>query len=179
MMSNEKLFKYDLVWQKDKPTNFARANKEPMKYHENILIFYKKQPVYNKQMIERTGGGKARCKAGVNHNNRKIQGSEKVYSNENDITFYDENLKNPSTILDFDTGRRQDLVHPTQKPIRLVEWLIKTYTNEEMIVLDNCMGSGTTCVSAKQLGRKYIGIELDENYFNIEKERISKTEPLK
>jgi site-specific DNA-methyltransferase (adenine-specific) len=176
MMSNEKLFKYDLVWQKDKPTNFARANKEPMKYHENILIFYKKQPVYNKQMIERTGGGKNRYKTGVNHSNRKMQGSEKVYSNENDITFYDQNLKNPSMILDFDTGRRQDLVHPTQKPIRLIEWLIKTYTNEGDTVLDNCMGSGTTGVACINLNRNFIGIELDDEYFEIAKQRISEAQ---
>ena len=172
MLSNEKLFKYDLVWQKDKPTNFARANKEPMKYHENILIFYKKQPTYNKQMIERTGGGKLRCKTGVNHENRKMQGNDKVYTNENPITYYDQELKNPSTILEYNTGRRQDLIHPTQKPIKLIEWLINTYTNENEIILDNCMGSGTTAIAALNTGRFFIGIEKEPKYCDIARQRV-------
>ena len=83
-------------------------------------------------------------------------------------------LKNPKSILYYDTGKRQQLLHPTQKPLELCEWLIKTYTNENDLVLDNCMGSGSTGVACKNLNRSFIGIELDENYFNIAKERIDK-----
>lgn len=171
-LSNLDLYKYDWVWEKDKPTNFARSNKEPMKYHENIMIFYKKQPTFNKQLISRSEGGKLRTKTGVNHNNRKIQGSDKTYSGKTQITFYNENLKNPSTIIYFNTGRRQDLIHPTQKPTELFEYLIKTYTNEGEIVLDNCIGSGTTAVACINTNRNFIGIELDEEYYKIATERI-------
>lgn len=169
--SNLKLYKYNWVWQKDKPTNFALANKQPMKYHEDICVFYKKQPVYNKQMIPRSEGGKNRCKTVVDHSNRKMQGTENVYSN--GVTKYDENLKNPSTIIYFNTGRRQDLVHPTQKPLELLEYLIKTYTNESETILDNTMGSGSTGEACMKTNRNFIGIEQDDKYFEIAYNRIN------
>lgn len=171
-LSNLKEYKYDWVWHKDKPTNFILANKQPMKYHENICVFYKKQPIYNKQMIPRSEGGKKRYKTVVDHSNRKMQGSKNVYSN--DITKYNKNVKNPSTIIYFDTGRRQNLLHPTQKPVKLMEYLIKTYTNEGDLVLDFTMGSGTTGVACKNLNRRFIGIEKDQEYFDIAVNRINK-----
>lgn len=172
IMSNRKLFKYELIWEKDKPTNFALANKQPMCYHENILVFYKKQPIYNKQLIKREGSGSSRYEYGVNHKNRTIHGTNKKYTSKKEKDNYDKEFKNPKSILYYDTGRRQDLYHPTQKPVSLLEYLIKTYTNENDVVLDNCMGSGSTGVACINTKRNFIGIELDENYFEIAKERI-------
>ena len=172
IMSNRKLFKYELIWEKDKPTNFALANKQPMCYHENILVFYKKQPIYNKQMIEREGKGAWRYEFDISHENRTIHGTNKKYSGKKEKSNYDKKLKNPKSILYYDTGKRQQLQHPTQKPHLLCEWLIKTYTNEDMLVLDSCMGSGTTGVACMNTNRRFIGIELDENYFNISIDRI-------
>ena len=170
--SNRKLFKYELIWEKDKPTNFALANKQPMCYHENILMFYKKQPVYNKQMVEREGKGTWRYNFDISHENRTIQGTNRKYCGKKDKSNYDIKYKNPKSILYFDTGKRQQSQHPTQKPVALLEYLIKTYTNENDLVLDNCMGSGSTGVACKNTNRNFIGIELDENYFKIAKERI-------
>ena len=170
--SNRKLYKYELIWEKDKPTDFALANKKPMCYHENIEVFYKKQPIYNKQMVEREGKGTWRYNFDISHDNRRIHGTDKVYAGKKEKENYDVKLKNPKSIIYYDTGKRQQLLHPTQKPLELCEWLIKTYTNEEMVVLDNCMGSGTTGEACKILNRNFIGIELNEEYFNIARERI-------
>ena len=175
--SNRKLFKYELIWEKDKPTNFALANKQPMCYHENILVFYKKQPIYNKQMIEREGKGTWRYEFDISHENRTIQGTNKKYSGKKEKSNYDVKLKNPKSILYFDTGKRQHLQHPTQKPVLLCEWLVRTFTNENMTILDNCMGSGTSGVATMNVGegRKFIGIELDKDYFEISKNRIEES----
>lgn len=170
--SNMKMFKYCWVWEKDKPTNFALANKQPMKYHEDIVVFYLKQPSYNKQMIERSLGGAKRCKYPVDHSNRVQQGKTKELSLKGAISSYDETYKNPSTILRYSTGRRQDNKHPTQKPVALMEYLIKTYTNEGETVLDFTAGSFTTGVACVNLNRKFIGIEMDKNYFDIGVNRI-------
>ncbi|MCM3387226.1 site-specific DNA-methyltransferase [Ureibacillus chungkukjangi] len=172
--SNIELYRYNWVWEKDKPTNFVMANKQPMKYHEDICVFYKKQPTYNKQMIPRTEGGKKRAKKGVNHNNRtfKVNGEDVNIQGKEELSYYNQDLKNPSTIIYFDTGRRQDLVHPTQKPLALFEYLIKTYTNENEVVLDNCMGSGTTAIASLKLKRKYIGFELESDYYDKANKRI-------
>lgn len=172
VMSNVQMFKYCWVWHKDKPTNFALANRQPMKYHEDVCVFYSKQPTYNKQMQIREGSGKQRFKYKTDNSNRKSEHSNLSQGPK----FYDPDLKNPSTVQRFSTGRRQDLVHPTQKPVALMEYLIKTYTNEGETVLDFTMGSGTTGVAAKSLNRSFIGIEMDETYFNIAKERIDAVE---
>ncbi len=143
-----------------------------MCYHENIEVFYKKQPTYNKQMIKREGKGTWRYKFDISHDNRKIHGTDTVYAGKKQKENYDVKLKNPKSILYYDTGKRQQLLHPTQKPLELCEWFIKTYTNEGEVVLDSCMGSGTTGVACMNTGRKFIGIELKENYFNIAENRI-------
>lgn len=161
-------FRYEWIWQKDKPNNFALANVQPMKYHENLCVFYNSKPTYNKQMQPREGSGKSRCNYVVDNSKHK---SEHM-TLEAPPKFYDKNLKNPSSVQFFSTGRRQDLCHPTQKPVALMEYLIKTYTNEGETVLDNCMGSGTTGVACLRTKRKFIGIEKDEKYFQIAKERI-------
>ena len=166
-MSNIKNYRYDWIWSKSNPANIALANRMPLKYHEVISVFYKKQPTYNKQMIPRDELGKKRLQ---NKNNpirfkgSDIQGTSKI-SKDYDINRYDENFKNPSTILNFKVERGKK--HPTQKPVALMEYLIKTYTNKGETVLDFTMGSGSTGVACKNTNRNFIGIEMDENYFEI------------
>ena len=167
--SNMKMFKYCWVWEKHAPTNFATANRMPMKYHEDIPVFYGKQTTYNKQMIPRTGSGGKRTKYKTTRTN-----SDHITVKKTDVK-YDENLKNPSTVLRFNGAYKNTILHPTQKPVALMEYLIKTYTNEGETVLDFTMGSGTTGVAAKNLGRHFIGIEKDPTYFEIAKKRIEQT----
>lgn len=167
IMSQIKNFKYEWIWQKDKPSNFALANRQPMKYHENICVFSRAQTIYNKIMQKREGGGGSRVKYAVDNSNRK---SDHISLNEKPKFFGQ--MKNPSSVQYFNTGRRQDSFHPTQKPAALFEYLIKTYTNQGMTVLDNCMGSGTTGVACVNTGRNFIGMEMDEGYYQIAKDRI-------
>ena len=165
--SNPTLFKYEWIWLKDKPNNFALANKMPMKYHENVLVFYKKQPKYNKQMEKRDGGGK-RYKYAVNYENQQ---SEHL-TLKNGAKFFDMELKNPSSVQKFSTGRRQDLKHPTQKPLEMMKYFIATYSDENDYVLDNTMGVGTTCLGAKELNRSFIGIEKEVKYYELAVARV-------
>ena len=158
--SNLKLFKYEWIWEKDNGTGFLNAKKMPLKIHENILIFYKKLPIYNPQM--RTGFKPYKCKQGRHSTNYGLY--EQGHITESNGERY------PIDIIEF---KKDSGLHPTQKPVALLEYLIKTYTNEGETVLDNCMGSGSTGVACKNLNRNFIGIELDENYFNIAKERIN------
>lgn len=171
--SNLKIFKYDWCWEKSNPANIASANTRPLKYHEIISIFYKNQPIYNKQMIPRSELGTLRLK---NKNNPIRFSGTDIQNNagvkkDYDINRYDENLKNPSDIIYFKVNRGK--LHPTQKPVELCEYIIKTYTNEGDLVLDNCFGSGSTLVAARNLNRQFIGIEKEEKYFNIAKERLN------
>jgi len=167
VMSNPKWFKYEWIWVKDKPSNFATANKIPMKYHENVLVFYKKAPKYNKQMQPRDGKGK-RYKNSVNYSNQE---SEHL-TLKNGVKNFSQFEKNPSTVQKFSTGRRQDIKHPTQKPVALFEYLIKTYTNEGDLVLDNCAGSFTTAIASENLKRNWICIEKEAEYCEIGIKRI-------
>jgi DNA modification methylase len=176
-MSKLDWYKYDWIWEKSNPSNIALANKQPMRYHELISIFYKKQPTYNKQMIHRKS---KRIKQAHESNYifKNVQ-SEQINLNyiEVDSKKYDANYKNPSTVLKFNSLRpnaKEFVKHPTQKPIALCEYLIKTYTNENDLVLDNCIGSGTTAVACINTNRKYMGIELNKNYYDIAVERIKK-----
>lgn len=168
IMSNLKMFKYEWIWHKNKGGNPLNAKRMPMKQHESILVFYKKQPTYNPQLEERYGQGKERVKY-------KIQGGrfndDRVYGKVDHVvrnTKYSE-LRNPQTVQFFDVERG---LHPTQKPVSLLEYLIKTYTNEGEVVLDNCMGSGSTGIACINTHRRFIGIELDDNYYEIAKNRI-------
>ena len=160
--SNLKLFKYEWIWQKDNGTGFLNAKKMPLKIHENILVFYKKLPLYNPQM--RTGFKPYKCKQGRHSTNYGAY--EQGHITESNGERY------PIDIIKF---KKDSGLHPTQKPVELLEYLIKTYTNEGGAVLDNCMGSGSTGVACVNTNRNFIGIELDEKYFNIAKERIEKT----
>lgn len=168
--SNMKMFKYCWVWEKDKPSNFALANRQPMKYHEDVCVFYKNQPMYNKQITSGHKPMNAQASYGRTTNGSVADlGVSKRYSGGG-------TTRNPSTIQKFNTCKHNSEdksgFHPTQKPVALMEYLIKTYTNEGDTVLDFTMGSGSTGVAAKNLNRSFIGIELDETYFNIAKERI-------
>ena len=163
--SNRKNFRYKMIWKKNVPTGMSSAKYRPMKYYEEICIFNK--GVYNPQNKERVGKHKE-C---YNYNH---------YCNPNNHISLDKIKKkynpkfvNPSDVLEFNVvPNRKGKIHPTQKPVDLLEWLIKTYSNEGDVVLDNCMGSGSTGVACKHLNRNFIGIELDLNYFEISKKRI-------
>ena len=169
-MSNIKNYKYDWVWQKSIGANPLLCKKRPMKYHENILLFYKKQPTYNPQMTK----GKMRNKKPMMSGNKSDEnwgGSMrgiKGIDNINDLYY-------PRSYQYFSNANQKNKQHPTQKPVALMEYLIKTYTNENETVLDFTMGSGTTGVAAKNLNRNFIGIENDANYFEIAKDRINKS----
>lgn len=164
-MSNLKMFKYDWVWKKTLASNFALCKKQPFKKHEMVSVFYKKQPTYNPQMeagkpyIDNRRSGKRNASVGAE------DGIARQPIN-NDGTRY------PSSVQEFSNGNNGN-VHPTQKPIDLLEYLIKTYSNKGDVILDNTMGSGSTGVACMNTERKFIGIELDENYFNIAKSRMA------
>lgn len=157
--SNLKHLKYEWIWQKDAGTGFLNAKKMPLKDHENILVFYKKPPTYNPQM--RTGFKPYTTTKGHHGTN---YGSDKGATTTSDGERY------PLTTMKF--SRDSNKLHPTQKPVALFEYLIRTYTNENETVLDNVMGSGTTAIAAINTHRNYIGFEMDTNYFNLANERI-------
>jgi site-specific DNA-methyltransferase (adenine-specific) len=170
VMSNPKLFKYSWVWDKKNPTNFVLAKKQPLKYHEDICVFYKKQCVYNpikwkgKPNHTRGKGGEYQSKIYPN----------KIKTPEDDTS----GLKFPKSILEFPKHASQCKLHPSQKPMELFEYLIKTYTNEGMTVLDNCAGSGTTAIACLELAakgepRNYILIEREKEYIDIINKRIA------
>ena len=161
--SNIKHFKYCWVWNKKLAGNGILAKIQPLKIHEDIVVFGKGKINYFPSMRK----GKARYKGGIKdkHGTFSNAESEKVWSDE----YY------PTSILEFSgAGMRTGRTHPTQKPIALFEYLIKTYTNEGDIVLDNCMGSGTTAIACINTGRNYIGFELDKQYCDIANERVRK-----
>lgn len=155
------LFRYELIWEKEQATNFLFVKNQFGSIHENISIFYKHQPTYNPQMVKSEKPIKS------NGGNKSKTQENQIFKGSNEIRFE----KYPCSILRF--NRDKKTVHPTQKPIALFEYLVKTYTNEGDLVLDNAMGSGTTCLAAKNINRQFIGIEKDENYFNIAKERLN------
>jgi site-specific DNA-methyltransferase (adenine-specific) len=164
--SNMKAFKYCWVWEKSRPTGHLNANRMPMKNVEDIVVFYDKQATYNPQMTQ----GKP---------NHVAEGTKRITKATNNCYGTFENsvqkrtfTKYPKQILQFQQQDPTKIIHPTQKPVALMEYLIKTYTNEGEIVIDFAMGSGTTCVAAKKLGRKYIGIDISEEYCQIARERL-------
>lgn len=158
--SNLKLYRYELIWQKEQGTDFLNANRKPLKAHEKIQIFYKKQPVYNKQLTD----GKPYRAVNDGKKSTDCYGSFKMgyFKSMGD-------KRNPITVLKFNRERG---LHPTQKPVALLEYLVKTYTNEGETVLDNCMGSGSTGVACMNTGRRFIGMEIDPQYFAVAEKRI-------
>jgi site-specific DNA-methyltransferase (adenine-specific) len=174
VMSNPKLFKYEWIWEKAVGSNFASLKYQPMKEHESVLVFGKGRTTYNPIMQERKGSGakslnysntvsKSKNEKGEVYGGIKRNRDGKIY----------EKLRNPSSVQFFNNRIPSDRGgHPTQKPVALFEYLIKTYTNKGETVLDNCMGSGSTGVACINTGRNFIGIELDEGYFDIAQKRI-------
>jgi len=169
-MSNIKNYKYDWIWKKNRGSNFASLKYQPFKEHENVLVFSNKTHNYYPIKQARSESGKARAKYKLNASNTGKKGFLSGMK-EIDRGYIDKNLRNPSSVQKFNTEVGK---HPTQKPVALMEYLIKTYTNENETVLDFTMGSGTTGVAAKNLNRNFIGIENDANYFEIAKDRIDK-----
>jgi len=162
VMSNLEMFKYEWIWDKGIISNPFLAQYQPLKQHENILVFggknyypIKEQRVYPRKYKDKYGGGEAFNKRGT---------GEKVYIL---------NDKYPKSILSFTNAIQSGKQHPTQKPVALFEYLIKTYTNENDLVLDNCIGSGTTAVACINLNRHYIGCELEKKYYDIAVKRCS------
>lgn len=167
MQSNPKMWRYNLIWHKTTPTGFLNANRMPLRAHEDIVVFYKSLPVYNPQ---KTTGHKRK----VSKAEHKINSKKTEDYREHGLTTYDSTERYPSSVLTFSTDKQKSALHPTQKPVELCKWLIKTYTNEGMTVLDNCMGSGSTGEACLRTNRNFIGIEKEEKYFNIAKERLEK-----
>jgi len=159
--SNAALFRYEWVYKKRNPVGFLNSHKMPLKAHENILVFYKKLPVYNPQFW-----------FGKPYKKKKQGHGSSNYGKANLITeARSEGKRYPIDVLEFNNATSRGL-HPTQKPVALLEYLIRTYTNEGETVLDNCMGSGSTGVACVNTCRSFIGIELDEGYFETAKRRI-------
>jgi len=164
--SNFKMFKYSMVWVKDKPSNFANANKMPMRYHEDICVFYKQLPNYNQQFEPRKGTGSNRVKYKITNGfGDNDQNEHKIGCKEQTKDYSD--LKQIGTILEIPFEVRKKGQHGTVKPLNLMKILIKMFSNEADFVLDNTMGSGTTCLAAKELNRKFIGIEKESKYYEI------------
>lgn len=166
-LSNLKMFKYDWIWLKNKGGNFFNAKFSPMVETETISVFYKKKPTYNPIMQKRSDSGSARQKTPITRGVTKDDG---IYGKSKKQTSMVSELRFPSNLQKFNVERG---LHPTQKPVALIEYLIKTYTLENETVLDFTMGSGSTGVACKNLNRKFIGIEKDDKYFEIAKERIN------
>lgn len=182
IMSNPKMFKYEWIWDKEIGSNFQLANYQPLKRHENILVFSKAACVFTKKGYtskyypQKTNADLSKNRPATIGASGDIMRIRKgVYKRSDN---YDETKRFPTTILNFNKNAAEcnttKRVHPTQKPVALIEYLIKTYTNEGDTVLDNCMGSGTTGVACRNLNRSFIGFEKEEKYFLIAKERIAK-----
>ena len=166
MMLSDKNHKYNLIWDKVLTSGFLNANRMPLRSHEDIMVFYRKQPIYNPQKV----------KGKPNHSKGKPK--ETANNNYGAFDFVDNkemlgDMKHPKSILTFEKIHPSIAKHRTEKPIALLEWLINTFTNENMVVMDNTMGSGTTGIACKNTKRNFIGIEKDENYFKIAEQRIN------
>jgi len=161
--SNPEAFRYELIWEKPNGTNPFQARQMPMKRHENVLVFYRRQPTYNPQL----GEGKP-----YKWNSRRSGGEAGGIGQARDTPIDNKGTRYPSSVLRFAQERG---LHPTQKPVALFEWILKTYSNRGDVILDCTMGSGTTGVAAVRQGRDFIGIERDETYFNLAAERITQS----
>ncbi|NAM28982.1 site-specific DNA-methyltransferase [Staphylococcus epidermidis] len=193
VMSNSKLFKHEWIWEKQKANNFMSAKYQPLKYHENVLVFGKdrvnfypqkykvleveeimemnKKEITNlMRMRDYDRFGKVDRRKTINDckSNKDYLGTKVIRNRAKDTGY-----RNPKSVLKINK-EINGLIHPTQKPVALFEYLIKTYTNEGETVLDNCMGSGTTAIACMNTNRNYIGFELDKNYFELANERIKK-----
>ncbi len=168
MTSNPKMWRYNLIWRKGgRCSGFLNAKKMPLREHEDIMVFYKSLPTYNPQMKKCTLNQRNHSRGNLHKDQTNrcygvFRKAEDIISDE----------KYPRSVLDF--VRPHPQIHPTQKPVALIEYLIKTYSKKGETVLDNCMGSGTTAIACLNTGRKYIGFELDKVYYDIAEDRVGK-----
>ena len=169
MQSNRDMWRYNLIWQKTQPTGFLNANKMPLRSHEDICVFYKKLPTYNPQ---KTTGNKRKISK-VEH---KVKCKETTNYGKYRLTSYDSTERFPTSVWTFAKDSQKCALHPTQKPLSLMELLIKTYTNPGDLVLDNCAGSCSTGVACRTTGRRFLGFEKEEKYFHIGSERLKEVE---
>ena len=173
VMSNPKLFKYEWIWNKVVPTGHLNAKKQPMRLHENICVFYKQQPTYNRQMAEKPKEYQRpnrKLVKGAFYETKNYGDAKRGFAEDSDYT-----KTNPKSIIQLSNGNGYSKKgnHPTQKPIELMEYLVKTYTNENEIVLDNTMGSGTTGLACLKTNRQFIGIEKEKQYYDVAVRRLS------
>ena len=171
VMSNPKLFKYEWIWEKAVGSNFAVAKYQPLKEHENILVFCKGKSNYYPIKEERKGSGKARLKNGYKSNGTSTEVYGGLQSNRKGKEY--EDLKYPSSVQYFNNRDKDRGMHPTQKPTELFEYLIKTYTNENDLVLDNTAGSGTTAIACLNTNRQFIVMEKEQKYYDIILKRVA------
>lgn len=171
VLSNLKMFKYEWIWEKSKCGSAFTSKYRPQQKHENVLVFGNGAIIYNPQM---TKGEPYYVRRHQNKDGKKLNNHRLGVVSESETI--NNGTRFPKTVIYFQQKwRRQDQVHPTQKPVTLFEYLIKTYTNEGDLVLDNCLGSGTTAVACKNLNRCFIGIEISPEYCEIAKQRIEET----
>ena len=171
IQSKLELFKYSMVWVKDRPNGIGNANKMPMRYHEDICVFYKKLPTYTKQYTKRSDGGLNRVKYKVQSGFKETDTNNHKLGLKEISVKYDA-AKILGSVIEIKKDSPSLLQHPTQKPVELMEILIKMFTNETDLILDNTMGSGSTMIACQNTKRNGIGIELDETYFAIAKKRV-------
>lgn len=160
--TNYSWFKYCLVWEKSKSTGYLNAKKQPLRSHEDIVVFYKQQPTYNPQMTEGLPYDKG-C---------AVRDAEQYGKQTKAVHVKSSGSRYPRSVLYFKTAEGEGKYHPTQKPVALFDYLIKTYSNEGDVVLDPCMGSGTTGVAALNTKRKFVGIEKEPKYYETAKQRL-------
>ena len=165
--SNLPMLRYEWIWEKNNATGFLNAKKMPLKAHENVLVFYKRLPTFNPQKTtghERKQAGRKPCKS--EHYGKGIN-----------KTFYDSTERYPRSVQKFNTDKYKNNLHPTQKPLALLEYIVKTYSNEGDHVMDFCMGSGTCGVAAAKLGRRFTGFEKERKYFEVAQRRLATEVP--
>jgi site-specific DNA-methyltransferase (adenine-specific) len=168
MLSKPEWHRYNLIWKKVLPSGFLNANRQPLREHEDLMVFYKNQPTYHPQKKEGASCHKKGKAVGVKN--------DSILNNHNygdfNVVETEGNMKFPTSILEFSKPHPSIAIHPTQKPVALCEYLIRAYTNEGETVLDNCAGSGTTGVACQNTGRNYILIEKEQKYIDIIKTRL-------
>lgn len=169
--SNRKLFRYDLIWDKVLTSGFLNAKRMPLRQHEQIAIFYKKLPTYNPQFSQ----GKPLHGKGTSYMDKELKNQNYGQFHQTEDLRKGSTEKYPTSILKFPKPHPSVAKHRTEKSIDCIEYLIKTYTNEGDLVLDNCMGAGSCGIACKRCNRDFIGIEIDKNYFEIAEKRINET----
>lgn len=179
-VSNLKMLRYEWIWEKTQATGHLNAKKMPMKAHENILVFYKKLPTYNPQ---KTMGHVRKVSSAKNRGaciERRNQKDDYLYNKEysEKVNGYDSTERYPRSVIKFKTDKQTLALHPTQKPVDLCEYFVKTYSNEGDLVLDCTMGSGTTGVACLNMGRKFIGMENEKKWFDVATNRINEVKEL-